>query len=722
MERLFRGLSIAKPTPMILRLTLALLATTCPVMATAQTQPSTTPAADPSILLKPWAGSNGGVPPWDRVTPAMFPPAFDAAMAEYRGQIHGIRDNRSMPTFETVIVPLQLAGDTMDRVSSMWGVYTSNLATKEVQAIDRALSPKLAAFYDEISLDPRLFAKIKTVYDTRKAQKLNAQQLRLVERTYRSYVRRGALLTDAQRAQVSTLNQQLASAYTEFGRKLLADEETWIVIDSEAQLNGVPASVKAAMAAAAIERKTPGKWVIVNTRSSVQPVLTYATARALRERVFKAFVGRGDNGDANDTKSTIAQILKLRQERATLLGFKNHAYFRMDDTMAETPANAMNLMMRVWPAAVARVKQEVADMQDVADREGTKIAIQPWDYRYYAEKVRKAKYDLDETEIKPYLELGNLLNGAFYAAGRLYDLGFKENTGAIPVFNPDVRTFEVTNMKTGKHVGYFYFDPYARAGKRSGAWATTYRRQHTLEGDRNVLASNNNNFVKGAAGQPTLVSLDDASTTFHEFGHAIHSLLQDVTYPGLAGTPRDFVEYPSQVNENWLLTRDVLDRYAKNAAGQAMPQALVDKIEQSATFNQGFETVEYLSSALLDMKLHDRETPVTDIAAFEKETLAALGMPTQMVMRHRLPQFGHLFSSDAYSAGYYSYLWSETMDADTWAAFEEAGVWDKATADRFRTILLSTGNETDRKEAYRAFRGRDPDVNALFKRRGFPVK
>ena len=706
---------------MILRLTLALLATTCPVMATAQTQPSTTPAADPSILLKPWAGSNGGVPPWDRVTPAMFPPAFDAAMAEYRGQIHGIRDNRSMPTFETVIVPLQLAGDTMDRVSSMWGVYTSNLATKEVQAIDRALSPKLAAFYDEISLDPRLFAKIKTVYDTRKAQKLNAQQLRLVERTYRSYVRRGALLTDAQRAQVSTLNQQLASAYTEFGRKLLADEETWIVIDSEAQLNGVPASVKAAMAAAAIERKMPGKWAIVNTRSSVQPVLTYATARALRERVFKAFVGRGDNGDANDTKSTIAQILKLRQERATLLGFKNHAYFRMDDTMAETPANAMNLMMRVWPAAVARVKQEVADMQDVADREGTKIAIQPWDYRYYAEKVRKAKYDLDETEIKPYLELGNLLNGAFYAAGRLYDLGFKENTGAIPVFNPDVRTFEVTNMKTGKHVGYFYFDPYARAGKRSGAWATTYRRQHKLEGDRNVLASNNNNFVKGAAGQPTLVSLDDASTTFHEFGHAIHSLLQDVTYPGLAGTPRDFVEYPSQVNENWLLTRDVLDRYAKNAAGQAMPQALVDKIEQSATFNQGFETVEYLSSALLDMKLHNRETPVTDIAAFEKETLAALGMPTQMVMRHRLPQFGHLFSSDAYSAGYYSYLWSETMDADTWAAFEEAGVWDKATADRFRTILLSTGNETDRKEAYRAFRGRDPDVNALFKRRGFPT-
>ncbi|KQN19319.1 peptidase M3 [Sphingomonas sp. Leaf33] len=707
---------------MTFRLTLALLATTSPVMATAQTQPAAAPAGDTAILLAPWSGPNGGVPPWDKVKPAMFPAAYDAAMADYRREIHAIRDNRSSPTFQTVIVPLQLAGETMSRVGAMWGVYTSNLATKEVQDIDRVLSPKLAAFYDELTLDPALFAKIKAVYDGRKTAKLDAQQMRLVERTYRSYVRRGAMLSPAQRAQVTQLNQQLATAFTDFGSKLLADEETWIVVDDEAQLAGVPDSVKAAMAAAATARQLPGKWVVVNTRSSAQPVLTYARDRALREKVFKAFVNRGDNGDANDTKATIAQILKLRQERAKLLGFKNHAYFRMDDTMAETPANAMALMMRVWPAAVARVREEVADMQKVADAEKAGVTIQPWDYRYYAEKVRKAKYDLDESEIKPYLELGNILNGAFYAAGRLYDLGFKENTGQIPVFDPDVRTFEVTNTKTGKFVGYFYFDAYARPGKRSGAWATTYRSQQKLGGDRTVLASNNNNFVKGAPGQPTLVSLDDATTAFHEFGHAIHSLLQNVTYPGLAGTPRDFVEYPSQVNENWLLTRDVLDRYAKNAAGQPMPQALVDKIEKSSTFNQGFDTVEYLSSALLDMKLHDRETPVTDIAAFERDTLAELGMPRQMVMRHRLPQFGHLFSSDAYSAGYYSYLWSETMDADTWAAFEQAGVWDKATADRFRTTLLSTGNETDRKDAYRSFRGRDPDVDALFKRRGFPTR
>ena len=416
-------------------------------------------------------------------------------------------------------------------------------------------------------------------------------------------------------------------------------------------------------------------------------------------------------------------MLKLRAERAKLLGFETHAHYRMDDTMAKDPARAMDLMMRVWPAAVARVKQEVADMQAVADREGAKITIEPWDYRFYAEKVRKAKYDLDEEAIKPYLELNNMVDAAFYAAGKLYDLDFKENTGQIPVFNPDVRTFVVTDRRDGSNVGVFYLDNFARSGKRSGAWMTTYRSQQGLGGERNVLASNNNNFVKGGGGAPTLISLDDATTLFHEFGHAIHYFLQDVYYPALAGTPRDFVEYPSQVNENWLLTRDVLDKYAKHyRTGQPMPQALVDKIEKSSTFNQGFDTVEYLSSAILDMKLHNRAEPVTDIKAFEKAALAEIGMPREMVMRHRLPQFGHLFSSDAYSAGYYSYLWSETMDADTWEAFVESGdVWNREIADRFRETLLSTGNVTDRAEAYRAFRGRDPDVDALLRKRGFPV-
>ncbi|HET7817473.1 MAG TPA: M3 family metallopeptidase, partial [Sphingomicrobium sp.] len=379
------------------------------------------------------------------------------------------------------------------------------------------------------------------------------------------------------------------------------------------------------------------------------------------------------------------------------------------------------LMMRVWPAAVARVKEEVRDQLPFARRDGVR-AIEPWDYRYYQEKVRKARFDLSQDEIKPYFELSNMVQGMFWMAGRLYDMEFKENTGSVPVFRPDVRTFEVS--RGGKVIGLFYFDTYAREGKRSGAWMTTYRSRSRLLGDDIVLASNNNNFTKPAAGQPVLISLDDAATLFHEFGHAIHYLLVDVTYPSLGGSQRDFVEYPSQVHENWLLTQPVLDRFARHyRTGRPMPASLVQKIERAKTFNQGFETVEYLSSALVDMKLHTRPDGVVDPDAFERQALAEIGMPREIVMRHRLPQFGHLFSSDSYSAGYYSYLWSETMDADTWAAFEETGdPFDRATADRFRTALLMTGNETDRAEAYRQFRGRDPDVNALLRRRGFPVE
>jgi peptidyl-dipeptidase Dcp len=682
-----------------------------------------TPAVDASIITNPWPGPFGGVPQWDKAKPAMFPAAFEAGMAQIRAEYAAIKADKRPATFDTVILPMQRSGEIMDRVGSMWGVFTSNLANKEVQAIDREWSPKLSKFYNEVTLDPAVFARVKAAYDTRATQKLNPQQLRLLERTYRSFVRNGALLSDAQRAEVSSINQQLSVLFNDFNSKLLADEETWTVVTDRARLAGLPDSFVASLAAAAKEKGLPeGQFAIINTRSSVQPVLMYATDRALREQVWKKFVNRGDNGDANDTNATIVKELALRQQRAKLLGFKNHAYYRMDDTMAETPANAMNLMMRVWPAAVARVHEEVADMQKLADAEKAGITIEPWDYRFYAEKVRKAKYDLDEAEVKPYLQLDQLLQGAFYAAGRNYDLGFKENTGTIPVFDPAVRTFEVTNLKTGENVGVFYFDGYARAGKRSGAWATRYRGQQELDGHRNVLGSNNNNFLKGPPGQPVLVSLDDARTLFHEFGHAIHGFLQHVYYPGLAGTPRDFVEYPSQVNENWFLTRDVLDRYAKHyQTGQPIPKELVDKIEKSATFNQGFQTVEYLASAIVDMKYHDRETPVTDPDAFERETLAELKMPREMVMRHRSPQFGHIFSSDSYSAGYYSYLWSETMDADTWALFQEKGPWDRATADKFRTTLLMTGNETDRKAAYRAFRGRDPDVTALFKRRGFPI-
>ena len=682
--------------------------------AQAPTSPAVAPAANP--LLADWSGPYGGVPPWDKVRPELFAQAFEVSMAERVADYRRIADNPAAPTFENTFVPMQLAGQRFGRVATLFGVMTGNMNSPAYQKLDREWSPRFAAAQDAITFDPKLFARIETIYRQRIAR--DPQQQRLVQRTYDSFVRQGAKLDATQKAQLSQYNQQLATAFSEFSEKLLADEGTAIAVTDEARLAGVPDSVKAVAAAAAKERGQTG-WAIVNTRSAVDPVLTFATDRSLREQVWRAFVNRGDNGGATDTNATIARIVKLRADRAHLLGFKTHADWRMQDTMAKTPAAAEALMMRVWPFAKARVADEVRDMQAVAAKEGAKLTIEPWDYRFYQEKVRKARYDLDQAELKPYFELNNIIQGSLYAANRLYGLEFKEITGTVPVFEPNMRVWHVT--KAGKEVGLFYRDDFARTGKRSGAWANTYRGQRKLAPAQTVLSSNNNNFAKPAPGQPVLISLDDAQTLFHEFGHAIHAMLQDVTYPGLAGTPRDFVEYPSQVNEHWLLTRDVLDKYARHYQTKAaMPQALLDKIEASKTFNQGFATTEYLSSAIVDMKLHTVADGVVDPDKFERTTLASIGMPRELVMRHRLPQFNHLFSSDSYSAGYYSYLWSETMDADTFAAFEEAGSpWDKATADRFARVLLSTGNETDRAEAYRAFRGRDPDIQALLKKRGF---
>jgi peptidyl-dipeptidase Dcp len=508
--------------------------------------------------------------------------------------------------------------------------------------------------------------------------------------------------------------------FAEFQKKVLADENTWTVLEADADLAGLPASLVASSKAAADERKVAGKGVVVNTRSSVDPFLTFSTRRDLREKVWRNFVNRGDNGNANDTNETVAKIVRLRAERASLLGYDSHAHWRMQDTMAREPRKAQDLMMRVWKPAVARVGEEVADMQRMVDAEGGKFKIAPWDYKFYAEKVRKAKFDLDQAELKPYFELGKMIDAAFWAAGQLYDLEFREITGEVQVFHPDMRVWEVRDAKNHKHVALFYGDYFARAGKRSGAWAMSYRSPEKFDGVITPLVSNNNNFVKGAPGEPVLISLDDAETLFHEFGHALHEFLADLNYPGLGETPRDFVEYPSQINEHWVLTREVLDRFARHSkTGAAMPQELIDKVQRSRKFNQGFATVEYLASAIVDMEIHLRPDGKIDPDAFERETLKRIGMPEQIVMRHRTPQFNHLFSSDSYSAGYYSYLWSETMDADTWKLFEEKGVWDKATADRFRRQLLAVGNSVDLAEAFRTFRGRDPDVAALLDQRGF---
>ncbi len=698
------------------------LAAAAPALAATSQESAPAAAVSTNILLQDWTGPYDGVPPWDKVKPALFPEAFQVSIDELLREIDAIASNPEYPSFQNTIEAMDKAGQRLDRVQALFGVMTDNMSTPEYQALDKEWSPKLSAAYDKINLNSALFDRIAKVYEHREHTGLDAKQMRLVTRTYEGFVRRGAKLNEAQKAQLSGYNQQLASAFSEFNANLLADEGTYTSA-TEAQMAGVPADVKDAAAAAAKAAGLPaGSYAIANTRSAVEPVLSFATDRALREKVWKAFVQRGDNGNGSDNNALIAKIVKLRSDRAKLLGYATHADWRMQDTMAKSPAKAMELMKRVWPAAVARVNEEVADMKPFAAKDGV-TTIEPWDYRFYQEKVRKAKYDLSQDEIKPYFELNNLVNGMFWSAEQLYDLKFTENTGKVPVFQADVRSFEVTNAKTGGVIGLFYLDTYARKGKRSGAWATTYRSRARLLGDSIVLGSNNNNFTKPSAGQPVLISLNDAETLWHEFGHAIHYYLTDVNYPSLGGSPRDFVEYPSQVNENWLMTRPVLDKFARHyKTGEPMPEALVKKIEASETFNQGFATVEYLSSALVDMMLHTRADGVVDPDAFERSALTELGMPKEMVMRHRLPQFGHLFSSDSYSAGYYSYLWSETMDADTWAMFEEGGnPYDRKIADAFRTYLLSTGNEVDRAEAYRQFRGRDPEVEALLKRRGFPT-
>ncbi len=682
-----------------------------------------TAEADQNGLLQAWTGPHGGVPPWDRAVAANVGPALDLGIRLQEAEVQAIANSPEAPTFDNTIGALQNVGRHVDRASTIFSVMTDNVSNEEVQAVEAEWSPRLAAASNAITFNRALFQRIDTLYQQRASLGLNSEQMRLLERTRASFVRAGAALTPEQQARVGEINERLSALFSDFGRRLLADENTAIFIERERDLAGLPANMREAFAAAAAERGHQGQWAIVNTRSSVDPFLTFSSNRALRERVWRAFKNRGDNGDANDTNAVIAEIVALRAERAQILGFATHANFRMDDTMAHDPANAQDLMMRVWRPAVARVGQEVADMQALANRQRARITIEPWDYLYYAEQVRRERYNLDQNALRPYFELNNMIRGSMWMAGQLYGLQFNEITGAVPVFEPSVRVWEVTD-RDGSYVGLFYGDYFARAGKRSGAWAQGYQGHENFLGHASTpITSNNNNFVAGAPGQPVLISLDDARTLFHEFGHALHGLVSQVNYPGLAGTPRDYVEFPSQVHEHWVLTRPILDQFARHyQTGQPMPQTLVDQVNAAATFNQGYETVELVSSALVDMALHNRATPVTDVDAFERETLASLGMPREMVMRHRLPQFGHLFSSDSYSAGYYSYLWSEVMDADTWEMFESSGdVFNPTIAAGMRNIILGEGNSSDRAEAYRRFRGRDPDVNALLRVRGFPV-
>ncbi|MFY0570320.1 M3 family metallopeptidase [Archangium lansingense] len=693
----------------------------------AQTAPAEPAAAAPveNPLLAGWSGPYGGVPPFEKVRVEHFKPALEASIEEYRRELAAIANNPAAPTFENTIAALEDAGRTYDDVTTLYGIWGSSMNGPEFQAIQREMAPRLAAFSDEITQNEKLFQRIEAVYNSPDKAKLTPEQQRLTWLRYTNFVRAGAKLDAGAKKRLVDINQRLASLYTSFSQNVLADEENHaVVLESEADLAGLPDSVRAGAAAGAESRGLKGKWAVTNTRSSMEPFLTYSARRELREKVWRNYVNRGDNGDARDNNQSISEVLALRAERAKLLGYQTHAHWRLENTMAKTPERAMQLMEAVWTPAVARAREEVADMQAIANKEGAKLKIEPWDYRYYAEKVRKAKYDLDQNEVKPYLQLEKLREGMFWVAGELFGFSFTPVSN-VPVYHPDVRVWEVKDKASGKHVGLWYFDPYARQGKRSGAWMNAYRNQERFKSEVSTIVSNNSNFVKGAPGEPVLISWSDAETLFHEFGHALHGLNSNVTYPTLSGTAvaRDYVEFPSQLLEHWLSTPEVLNTYALHyQTGKPIPSELVAKIEKASNFNQGFGTVEYLSSALVDMKLHLAGSQKIDPDAFERDTLGALGMPKEIVMRHRTPQFGHVFAGDGYSAGYYSYLWSDTLTADAFEAFTEGkGAYDRTVAERLRKNVFSVGNTVDPAEAYRTFRGKDAGIDALMRKRGFPV-
>ncbi|TVP99541.1 MAG: M3 family peptidase [Planctomycetaceae bacterium] len=723
----------------------ALFVLTAPVLlgtlaTAAGPQPSRaeTPMIADSPLLKPWPGPHGGVPPWDQVNADDFLAAFEVALELAKNQIDAIAKQSDPPTIENTVLALDASGAELERVETLFDVHAGNLNLGPIPEIERVISPKLSEHADRVIQNAELFARIESIWQAEEANPSSPVRRRLVDDRYQSFVRRGAKLSSEDKQRLSAINSRLASLFTDFNQNVLEDEKRYVTwIEDAADLAGLPESTVAAMAAAAAERRATGetpsapasRWAVTNTRSSMDPFLTYADSRELRERVWRIFYSRCDHGDEFDNKPVITEILALRLERARLLGYATHADWRMQRTMAETPATAMGLMLRVWPKAVARVREEVADMQRIADleadRQGTpKIRIEPWDYRYYAERVRKEKYDLDFNEVEPYLQLDRLVEGMTWAAGELFGMRF-EPAPEYPTFHPDVRVWRVTDAQ-GVVTGLFYLDPYAREGKRSGAWMSEYRAQYRSPSVSIPIVSNNSNFVKSSEGQPVLISWDDAVTLFHEFGHALHGLLSQVDYKAQAGTrvARDYVEFPSQVFEHWLMTDEVLGRFAlHHETGQPMPSELLQRIRKAAQFNQGFGTVEYLASAIMDMKLHTDTTGAIDPAAFEREVLAEIGMPPEMVMRHRLPHFLHLFSSDSYSAGYYSYLWSDALTADAAEAFEQSpgGYFDRELARALKEHVLSVGDTIDPAESFRLFRGRDVDTTALLRKRGFPI-
>src|SRR3984885_9508871 len=677
-------------------------------------------ASEVNPLLRPWQAPFE-TPPFAEIAPEHFLPAFEQAFADHSAEIAAITHDPSAPDFANTITALERSGRLLTRVSSVFYDLVSAHSNPALLEIDKEVSLRMARHWNPIMMNAVLFGRVALLHDNRAGLGLTPEQLRLLERSYTRFHRAGAGLEEPAKKRMAEINERLAQLGTTFSHHLLGDEQDWFMELGEADRDGLPESFVAAARAAAEERGMAGKAIVTLSRSFVEPFLKSSTRRDLREKVYKAFVARGDNGNANDNNAAIVEILSLREESAKLLGFPTFAAYRLEDSMAKTPQAVRGLLERVWKPARARALADRDDLQALVAEEGGNFALARWDWRYYAEKRRQRRANFDDAAIKPYLALDNMIDAAFDCANRLFGVSFAERKD-VPVWHPDVRVWEVTD-RAGQHKALFYGDYFARPSKRSGAWMTSLRDQQKLDGDTAPLILNVCNFAKGAEGEPSLLSPDDARTLFHEFGHGLHGMLSDVTYPSLSGTSvfTDFVELPSQLYEHWQEQPQVLRQFARHyQSGEPLPDDLLQRFIAARKFNQGFATVEFVSSALIDLEFHTQPASASrDVRAFERQELEKIGMPAEISLRHRPQQFGHIFSGDHYASGYYSYMWSEVMDADAFGAFEEAGdIFDSAVAKRLHDDIYASGGSRDPEDAYVAFRGREPEPDALLRRRG----
>ena len=671
-------------------------------------------------LLQAWQ-TPFEAPPFDLIRPEHFLPAFEQAFADHAAEIAAITSDPALPDFANTIVALERAGVLLGKVSAVFYDLVSAHSNPALLEIDKDVSGRQARHWNPIMMNAVLFGRIAQLHENRATLDLTGEQMRLLERTYTRFHRSGAGLDDIAKARMAEINERLAHLATTFGHHLLGDEQDWFMELSGDDFAGLPESFEASARAAATERGMDGKAIMTLSRSFVEPFLKGATRRDLREKVFKAFTARGDNGNDNDNNDAIVEIISLREETAQILGFPTYAAYKLEDSMAKTPEAVRGLLERVWKPARARAMADRDALQDMIVEEGGNFALAAWDWRFYAEKLRQRRANFDDAAIKPYLTLDAMLDAMFYTATRLFGLTFNERHD-VPVWHSDVRVWDVKD-KNGAHKAVFYGDYFARASKRSGAWMTSLRDQQKLDGEIAPLILNICNFSKGSDGQPSLLSPDDARTLFHEFGLGLHGMLSDVVYPSLSGTSvfTDFVELPSQLYEHWQEQPQVLQKFAKHyETGEPLPDDLLQRFIKARKFNQGFATVEFVSSALIDLEFHTQPASASkDVRAFEKKELEKIGMPAEISLRHRPQQFGHIFSGSHYAAGYYSYMWSEVMDADAFGAFEEAGdIFDPTVAKRLHDDIYSSGGSRDPEDAYVTFRGRPPEPDALLRRRG----